>query len=62
MRAIGHNNHYNSSKEGDRKMRKPRKRSFSELVNENKLQLLRDQSAIEKIEERIEQKHLSKAE
>jgi hypothetical protein len=43
-------------------MRKPRKRSFSELVNENKLQLLKDQSAIEKIEERIEQKHLSKAE
>lgn len=44
------------------KMRKPRKRSFTELVNENKLQLLRDQSAIEKIEERLEKKHLSKAE
>ena len=29
-------------------MRKPRKRSFSELVNENKLQLLKDQTAIDK--------------
>jgi hypothetical protein len=43
-------------------MRKPRKRSFEELVNENKLQLLRDQEAIDRIEERIEKKHLSKAE
>ncbi len=42
-------------------MRKPRKRSFSELVNENKRQLLNDREAIEKIEERLEQKHLSKA-
>lgn len=50
------------NKEGEYKMRKPRKRSFAELVNENKLQLLRDQVAIEKIEERLEQKHLSKAE
>lgn len=43
-------------------MRKPRKRSFTELVNENKLQLLRDQSAIDKIEERLEKKHMEKAE
>ena len=43
-------------------MRKPRKRSFAELVNENKLQLLRDQVAIDKIEERLEKKHLEKAE
>lgn len=49
-------------KEGELIMRKPRKRSFSELVNENKLQLMRDQEAIEKIEERLEKKHLSKAE
>ena len=35
-------------------MRKPRKRSFSELVNENKLLLLKDQSAIERIEKRLE--------
>ncbi len=50
------------NKECESIMRKPRKRSFSELVNENKLQLLRDQAAIEKIEERLEKKHLSKAE
>lgn len=42
-------------------MRKPRKRSFTELVNENKRQLLSDQEAIEKIELRLEKKHLSKA-
>lgn len=43
-------------------MRKPRKRSFAELVSENKLQLLRDREAMEKIEERLEQKRLDKAE
>jgi hypothetical protein len=43
-------------------MRKPRKRSFAELVSENKLQLLRDREAMEKIEERLEQKRLGKAE
>ncbi len=43
-------------------MRKPRKRPFSELVNENKRQLLNDREAIKKIEERLEQKHLRKAE
>jgi hypothetical protein len=43
-------------------MRKPRKRSFAELVNENKRQLMSDRAAIEKIEERLEKKHLSKAE
>ncbi len=42
-------------------MRKPKRRSFSELVNENKRQLLNDQEAMEKIEERLEQKHVSKA-
>ena len=42
-------------------MGKRKKRSFTELVNENKLQILRDQAAIEKIEERLEKKHLSKA-
>jgi len=46
---------------GDKTMRKPRKRSFQELVTENKLQLLKDREAIEKIEERIEKKHLKKA-
>lgn len=43
-------------------MRKPRKRSFAELVLENKRQLLRDQDAMDKIEERIEKKRLDKAE
>lgn len=43
-------------------MRKPRKRSFQELVAENKLQLLRDQEALDKIEARLENKRLGKAE
>lgn len=43
-------------------MRKPRKRSFAELVLENKRQLLRDQAAMDKIEERLEKKRLNKAE
>lgn len=43
-------------------MRKPRKRSFEELVLENKRQLLKDQAALEKIEERLEEKRLGKAE
>ncbi|MBT2689623.1 FbpB family small basic protein [Bacillus sp. ISL-47] len=43
-------------------MRKPRKRSFAELVLENKRQLLRDQDAMDKIEERLEKKRLDKAE
>ncbi len=49
-------------KEGERFMRKPRKRSFAELVSENKRQLLKDQDAMEKIEERLELKRLNKAE
>lgn len=43
-------------------MRKPRKRSFAELVSENKVQLLKDQAAMERIEQRLEQKRLGKAE
>lgn len=43
-------------------MRKPRKRSFAELVSENKRQLLSDRAAMEKIENRIEEKRLEKAE
>ncbi|GAM13104.1 MULTISPECIES: FbpB family small basic protein [Bacillaceae] len=43
-------------------MRKPRKRSFQELVMENKRQLLNDRDAIERIEAKLEQKHLGKAE
>ncbi|MDQ1145887.1 MAG: FbpB family small basic protein [Bacillus sp. (in: firmicutes)] len=43
-------------------MRKPRKRSFAELVLENKSQLLKDHAAMEKIEQRLEEKRLGKAE
>ena len=49
------------NKAGEKRMRKPKKRSFSDLVNENKLQLLKDQTAIERIEKRLENKHLSNA-
>ncbi|GAA0315098.1 hypothetical protein GCM10008967_02010 [Bacillus carboniphilus] len=43
-------------------MRRPRKRSFSELVQENKQALLKDEEALQKLEEKLEQKHLQKAE
>ena len=43
-------------------MRKPRKRSFAELVSENKRQLLSDRDAMEKIEMKLEEKRLQKAE
>ncbi|QTL47136.1 FbpB family small basic protein [Priestia aryabhattai] len=47
-------------------MRKLRKRSFEELVQENKTQLLKDQSEIEriemKIEKRLEDRMLERAE
>lgn len=49
------------NKVGEKSMRKIRKRSFSELVNENKLQLLKDQTAIDRIEKRLENRHLSNA-
>lgn len=39
-------------------MRKPRKRSFAELVSENKRQLMRDQVEMDKIELRLEEKRL----
>lgn len=37
-------------------MRKFKKRSYKELVMENKRQLLNDQEALNKIEERLEQR------
>lgn len=43
-------------------MRRPRKRSFAELVSENKRQILKDQVAMDKIEDRLEKKRLHKAE
>jgi hypothetical protein len=45
-----------------RKLRKIKKQTFEELVLENKQQLLKDQAALEKIEERLEQRLLDKAE
>lgn len=47
---------------GVRMLRKIRKQSFEELVLENKKQLLKDQEAMDKIEARLEQKMLGKAE
>lgn len=44
-----------------KKTKKQRKRSFTELVNENKRQLLQDQDAMKKIEQRIENRYLSNA-
>ena len=41
-------------------MTKRKKRSFEELVKENKLQILRDEAAMEDIEKRLEKKHLDK--
>lgn len=43
-------------------MRKFKKRSFQELVLENKKQLMSDREALERIEDRLEQKRLNKAE
>ncbi|WP_078546912.1 FbpB family small basic protein [Litchfieldia alkalitelluris] len=43
-------------------MRKVKKQTFEELVLENKQQLLSDQEALAKIEERLEQRLLKKAE
>jgi hypothetical protein len=43
-------------------MRNNKKRSFQELVLENKRQLLNDKDALQRIEDRIEQKRLEKAE
>ncbi|MBU8907425.1 FbpB family small basic protein [Desertibacillus haloalkaliphilus] len=41
-------------------MRRVKKLSFAELVNENKQQLLNDREAIEKIEERLEKRRADK--
>ncbi|MDM5155749.1 FbpB family small basic protein [Bacillus sp. DX1.1] len=38
-------------------MRRNRRKSFEELVKENKQQLLSDRNAIERIEERIEKRY-----
>lgn len=41
-------------------LRKVRKRSFKDLVTENRRELLRDQEAMARIEERLEQRAQSK--
>jgi hypothetical protein len=41
-------------------LRKNKKRTFEELVMENKQQLLQDQAALERIEDRWEQRMLKK--
>lgn len=41
---------------------KKRKRSFEELIKENKKELLLDTKQMERIEERLERKHMQKAE
>ncbi|PEQ06293.1 FbpB family small basic protein [Bacillus toyonensis] len=38
-------------------MRRSRRKSFEELVSENKQQLLSDRDAIDRIEERIEKRY-----
>lgn len=45
-----------------RKLGKRRNRSFSELVKQNKSQILKDQEIMEKIERKIEEKQIKKAE
>jgi len=42
-------------------MRKIRKMSFSDLVNENKLEILKNQEELERIERKIEEKRMEKA-
>ena len=43
-------------------MNRKRKISFEELVQENKDELLKDLKALERIEAKLERKHLQKAE
>ncbi|WP_257350481.1 FbpB family small basic protein [Pseudalkalibacillus decolorationis] len=39
-------------------MRKSKKRSFKDLVSDNKQELLKDQEAMERLELRLEKRHL----
>lgn len=45
-----------------RALRKVKKLTFAELVSENKKELLNDQKALERIEAKLEQRMLEKAE
>ncbi|OIK08895.1 hypothetical protein BIV59_18575 [Bacillus sp. MUM 13] len=51
---------YKSNEKGE--IMKRRKRSFEDLVLENKMELLKDLKQMEKIEERLENRHMLKAE
>ncbi|EIT86865.1 hypothetical protein A374_04804 [Fictibacillus macauensis ZFHKF-1] len=42
-------------------MRKQRHKSFKELVNENKRELLQDREAMERLEQKWEEKHSKQA-
>jgi hypothetical protein len=42
-------------------MRKNKKMSFRELVNENKRQLLKDENFMEQLEKRLDEKHTKNA-
>ena len=42
-------------------MRKIRKLSFSDLVNENKLEILKNEKELERIERKIEERQIEKA-
>ena len=46
-----------NEKERVNSMRRSRRKSFDELVKENKQQLLSDRDAIDRIEERIEKRY-----
>ena len=43
-------------------MKRRRKISFADLVAENKVELMSDANALEKIEEKLEKRYLQKAE
>jgi Fur-regulated basic protein B len=45
-----------------RKLRKNRKLSFEELVRENKLEILKNEEQLDKIERKIEERQLKKVE
>lgn len=44
------------------KLRKHRKMSFEELVRENKLEILKNEEELDRIERKIEERQLKKAE
>ena len=43
-------------------MKRRRKLSFNDLILENKIELMKDMKAIERIEAKLEKRHMQKAE